>query len=145
MLRRVSADQLRCVGMPRACANSGPRQANVSATNAICDCRQAVHGRLLTIMLCIGMTFYPQTATCMSLANRWNFTMARARTNWQRLQNLRAHLAKYSAGFEKLQSWQNPPASIAAIACTTLLSFYPHNMLACLLVYVMLHSLFMYR
>ena len=71
--------------------------------------------------------------------------MARARTNWQRLQNLRAHLAKYSAALDKLQSWENPAASLAAIAGTTMLSFYPHNMLACLLVYIMLHSLFMYR
>lgn len=71
--------------------------------------------------------------------------MARARTNWQRLQNIRAHVAKYQAGYEKLQSWEHPPASLAAIACTTLLSFYPHNVLACLLVYVMIHSLFLYR
>lgn len=71
--------------------------------------------------------------------------MARARTNWQRLQNIRAHVAKYQAGFEKLQSWEQPPASLVAIACTTLLSFYPHNVLACLLVYVMIHSLFLYR
>lgn len=71
--------------------------------------------------------------------------MARARTNWQRLQNIRAHVAKYQAGYEKLQSWEHPPASLAAVACTTLLSFYPHNVLACLLVYVMIHSLFLYR
>lgn len=71
--------------------------------------------------------------------------MARARTNWQRLQNIRAHVAKYQAGFEKLQSWEHPPASLAAIACTSLLSFYPHNVLACLLVYLMIHSLLLYR
>lgn len=44
-----------------------------------------------------------------------------------------------------MQRWEQPAASMAAITGTTLLCFYPHAVLACLLVYLMLHSLFMYR
>jgi len=76
---------------------------------------------------------------------RWRFTMSRARTNWRRLQNIRGHVAKYQTAFQSVQRWEHPPASVAAISCTTLLCFYPHAVLACLLVYLMLHSLFMYR
>ncbi|DBA67072.1 TPA: hypothetical protein ACH3X2_001401 [Trebouxia sp. C0005] len=76
---------------------------------------------------------------------RWRFTMSRARTNWRRLQNIRGHVAKYQTAFRSVQRWEHPPASLAAISCTTLLCFYPHAVLACLLVYLMLHSLFMYR
>lgn len=71
--------------------------------------------------------------------------MSRARTNWRRLQNIRGHVAKYQTAFHSVQRWEHPPASLAAITCTTLLCFYPHAVLACLLVYLMLHSLFMYR
>jgi len=71
--------------------------------------------------------------------------MSRARTNWRRLQNIRGHVAKYQTAFHAVQRWDQPPASVAAISCTTLLCFYPHAVLACLLVYLMLHSLFMYR
>ena len=71
--------------------------------------------------------------------------MSRARTNWQRLQNVRTHVARYQAGFESLQRWEHPVVSIAAIVGTTLLSFYPHAVLACLLLYTMLHSLLIYR
>lgn len=71
--------------------------------------------------------------------------MSRARTNWRRLQNIRGHVAKYQTAFHAVQCWDQPPASVAAISCTTLLCFYPHAVLACLLVYLMLHSLFMYR
>lgn len=71
--------------------------------------------------------------------------MARARTNWRRLQNVRTTLSKYSAAFDQLQSWRHPEQSIAAIACTTLLSFYPHIMLAIFFIYLMFHSLLHYR
>ena len=71
--------------------------------------------------------------------------MSRARTNWQRLQNVRTHLGRYQAVFEALQRWDHPAASVAAIVCTTLLCFYPHAVLACLLLYMMLHSLIIYR
>ncbi|DBB06469.1 TPA: Tricalbin-2 [Trebouxia sp. C0004] len=76
---------------------------------------------------------------------RWRFTMSRARTNLRRLQNIRDHMAKYQTALHSLQRWERPPASLAAVTCTTLLCFYPHAVLACLLVYLMLHSLFTYR
>ena len=50
--------------------------------------------------------------------------MSRARTNWQRLQNVRTHVARYQAGFESLQRWEHPVVSMAAIVGTTLLSFF---------------------
>ena len=71
--------------------------------------------------------------------------MSRARTNWRRLQTIRGGLARYQAAFKALQAWDSPLASLAALACTTLLCFYPHAALACLLLSLMLHSLLMYR
>ena len=71
--------------------------------------------------------------------------MARARTNWRRLQNVRATLSKYSAAYNRLQSWEHPEQSVAAIACTTLLSFYPNIMLALWFLYLMFRSLLHYR
>lgn len=71
--------------------------------------------------------------------------MARAKTNWRRLQNVRATLAKYGARYERLQSWEHPQQSLAAIGCTTLLAFYPHVMLSIFFLYLMFHSLLRYR
>lgn len=87
-------------------------------------------------------------STCimrLGMACRWKFTMARARTNWKRLQSARATLGKYSAAFDGLQSWEHPEQSLAAIACTTLLSFYPHVMLAAFFLFLMFRSLLHYR
>jgi len=71
--------------------------------------------------------------------------MARARTNWRRLQNIRAHVSKYTSVYGHIQTWDRPDHSVAAITCTTLLSFYPHAVLSCVFALIMLNTFLFHR